>query len=111
LLKKPLPDYFTHYKLSERAGITAAEALEPLAIHGQFFYELAKDQAVQLDLTNEAGKSMLAGKIGAQSIQQTAGKHRFTFNFRLRGIERGTYWVTMRTQTDNQICGKLKVIF
>lgn len=110
-LKKPLPDYFTRYRFREIGGVTAAQSLEPLEIHGQFTYTLANEQVVILDLIDEHGVSAFAGKIGEQQIKQSEGTHRFKFNMKLRGIGRGTYYVTMRSVLDKQLISQMKVTF
>jgi hypothetical protein len=62
-------------------------------------------------VADEHGISALAGKIGEQKIKQSVGIHKFKFNMKLRGIERGTYWVTMRTALDNKLVSQMKVTF
>jgi hypothetical protein len=106
-----LPDYFTRYRFREVGGVTAAQSLEPLEIHGQFIYTLAKEEVVVLDLVDEHGVSAFANKIGEQPIKQAVGTHKFKFNMKLRGIARGTYFVTMRTALDKQMVSQMKVIF
>jgi hypothetical protein len=111
MLKKPLPDYFTSYRTSDRGGIIAAQALEPLSIKGQFIYVLPTDMPVKLDLINADNQSVIADMGLEQKMNQKQGRHRFTFEFELKGIPRGEYFVTMTGQSDGKEWGKMKVVF
>jgi hypothetical protein len=92
-LNKPLPDYFVNYKLRNVAGQTAYTALEPLEINGVFRYTLPSDQVVKLDLVDSTGRSVLKNYNLVETMNQTKGKHRFTFSMELKEVARGTYFV------------------
>ena len=110
-LNKPLPDYTVKYKFEDVAGRTAAAALVPLEIDGLFEYTLSKDQKVKLDLVDTMGASVLTKFNFVQIMSQTKGRHRFTFNFKLTRIPRGTYYVKMMGAEDGQECGSKEVVF
>lgn len=110
-LNKPLPDYFVHYKNRDMAGETAAASLEPLDIQGVFQYTLPNDQQLKLDLVDSAGTSVLKDFNLVETMNQTKGKHRFTFSLMLKGIPRGTYFVKMIAVSDGKEWASKQVVF
>jgi hypothetical protein len=110
-LGKPLPDYFVNYKTRVEPNLVAETALEPLAITGLFQYTLAADQQVKLDLVDTTGRSVLSDYNLVQTMNQTKGRHRFTFNLKLTGIPRGTYFVKMLAVSGGKEWGSKQVVF
>jgi hypothetical protein len=110
-LGKPLPDYFVNYKTRVEPNLVAETALEPLAITGLFQYTLAADQQVKLDLVDTTGRSVLSDYNMVQTMNQTKGRHRFTFKLELTGIPRGTYFVKMLAVSGGKEWGAKRVVF
>ncbi len=110
-LGKPLPDYFVNYKTRVEPNLVAETALEPLAITGLFQYTLAADQQVKLDLVDSTGRSVLSDYNMVQTMNQTKGRHRFTFTLELTGIARGTYFVKMLAVSGGKEWGAKRVVF
>jgi hypothetical protein len=110
-LGKPMPDYFVNYKTRVEPNLVAETALEPLAIKGLFQYTLAADQQVKLDLVDTTGRSVLSDYNMVQTMNQTKGRHRFTFTMELTGIARGTYFVKMLAVSGGKEWGSKQVVF
>jgi hypothetical protein len=110
-LGKPMPDYFVNYKTRVEPNLVAETALEPLAIKGLFQYTLAADQQVKLDLVDTTGRSVLSDYNMVQTMNQTKGRHRFTFTLELTGIPRGTYFVKMLAVSGGKEWGSKQVVF
>ena len=110
-LNKPLPDYRINYNYRDLPGETAANTLEPLRIQGVFHYALTSDQQVKLDLIDAAGKSVLANFGMAEAMSSKKGRHKFTFELQLKGIERGTYFVKLTTVKDSSELASKEVVF
>jgi hypothetical protein len=110
-LGKPMPDYFVDYKTRVEPNIVAETALEPLAITGLFQYTLAADQQVKLDLVDSTGRSVLSDYNMVQTMNQSKGRHRFTFNMELTGIPRGTYFVKMLAVSGGKEWRAKRVVF
>ena len=111
LLNKPIPDYTVDYRIRDEAGMTAARALVPLAIEGVFQYTLPNDQQVKLDLVDSVGVSVLKDFNMVEIMAQKKGRHRFTFEFELTGVARGTYFVKMTSASDGKEWGSKQVKF
>lgn len=110
-LGKPIPDYSVHYENRETPGQTAALSLTPLAIKGLFQYTLPSDQQVTLDLVDSTGRSVLSDYNLVQTMNQTKGRHRFTFTLELTGIARGTYFMKMKSVSDGKEWASKTVVF
>jgi hypothetical protein len=110
-LGKPIPDYSVRYEHRETPGQTAASSLTPLEIKGLFQYTLPTDQQVTLDLVDSTGKSVLADYNLVQTMNQTKGRHRFTFTLELTGVARGTYFMKMKSVSDGKEWASKTVIF
>jgi hypothetical protein len=110
-LKTALPDYTVSYKHRQVAGTTAATALEPLAIKATFQYTLPTDQEVKLDLVDALGNSVLSEYNLVQTMNQTQGRHRFSFTLELTGVARGTYFMKMTSTRDGKEWASKQVVF
>ncbi len=111
LLNKPIPDYTVNYKIHYEAGVTAATALEPLAIEGLFQYTLPEDLQLKLDLVDTAGVSVLQNYKMIETMTQKKGRHRFTYKLMLKGVARGTYFVKMTSVDDGKEWASKQVVF
>ena len=110
-LGKPVPDYTVRYENQEIPGQTAALSPKPLEIKGLFQYTLATDQQVKLDLVDTTGRSVLSDYNLVQTMNQTKGRHRFTFSLELTGIPRGMYFVKMIAVNGGKEWGSKQVVF
>ncbi len=110
-LGRPIPDYTVNYEHRETPGQTAALSITPLAIKGLFQYTLATDQQVKLDLVDSTGRSVLSDYNLVQTMNQTKGRHRFTFSLELTGVPRGTYFVKMIAINNGKEWASKQVVF
>ena len=110
-LNKPMPDYSVNYIYQDLPGETSENTLQPLAIQGVFHYALTSDQQLKLDLVDATGKSILPNLGMAEVMSSKKGRHKFTFELELKGVERGTYFVKLTTVKDGSELASKQVVF
>lgn len=95
LLGKPMPEYHIQYQeIQQDRWIPGQPAnwREAFALNGLFYYSLNYDQKVNLGLYNEQGE--LVHYLFKNRVQRK-GYHKFRFNFEIKGLSKGKYFVRM----------------
>ncbi len=94
MLGKPVPEYNIQYHQPQDRLLPGQPAnwREAMALNGLFYYDLGSDTKVDLGLYNEQGE--LVHALFKNRLQKR-GSHKFHFNFEIRGLEKGKYFVRL----------------
>ncbi len=109
LLNKPMPEYHIQYVQPPHDRLLPGQPAnwrEAMSLNGLFYYTLDADQKVDFGLYDEQGE--LAAPFFKNRIQKR-GYHKFRFNFEIRGLKKGKYFV--RLISKNGVLKELPVEF
>ncbi|MCB0519026.1 MAG: hypothetical protein H6577_00925 [Lewinellaceae bacterium] len=108
MLGKPVPEYHIEYQQPQDRMLPGQPAnwREAMALNGLFYYDLSHDTKVDFGLYNEQGE--LVHTLFKNRLQRR-GSHKFRFNFEIRGLEKGKYFV--RLTRDGQVLKELAAEF
>ena len=101
LLDKPMPDYHIQYQPPPPdeiiTGRPANELRDAVSMNGIFRYDLERDKLVSFGLYDQEGELVVAF---TKDRIQKRGQHKFRFNFEIRNLPAGKYWVKLKHQEE-----------
>ena len=96
LLGKPVPEYNIEYRQPDRSRILESAPVrdlqEAFSMNGLFYFTLEEDRLVNFEIYTEEGEFVHAFY---KNRKKTKGYHKFRFEFEIRNLPKGKYFVRM----------------